>query len=179
MRARLMATYGLPAYDAGVLTQSPALTRYFQAVAAASGNTKAASNWVMVEVLGRLNAAGADITTIRLTPEALASLIRLVDSGTITGPTAKQLFERLFVEGGSPDAIVSAEGLGRVDDEEAIAALVQETIARHAKPVEQYRAGKKQTFGFLVGQVMKASGGKADPETVARHLRRALEPEQA
>jgi len=174
-RARLIAAYGLPPYDAGVLTQSHALTRYFEAVASSSGNPKAASNWIMVEVLGRLNAAGDDITMIRVTPEALASLIRLVDSGTITGPTAKQLFERLFVEGGSPEAIVAAEGLGRVGDDVAIAALVQETLAANAKPVEQYRAGKKQTFGFLVGQVMKASGGKADPEKVAMHLRRALE----
>jgi aspartyl-tRNA(Asn)/glutamyl-tRNA(Gln) amidotransferase subunit B len=174
-RERLMATYGLPAYDAGVLTQSVALTRYYEAVAATSGNPKAASNWIMVEVLGRLNAAGADFRDLEIAPESLASLIRLADSGRITGPTAKQVFERMFVEGGSPEAIVEAEGLARVNDEATIEALVRETLAAHAKPVEQYRAGKKQTFGFLVGQVMKASSGKADPETVSRHVRRLLE----
>lgn len=173
-RARLVATYGLPAYDADVLTQSPALADYFEETAAASGNPKAASNWVMVELLGRLNAAGLDIRQTPLTPQALAGLIRLVDSGRITGPTAKQVFERLFVEGGSADAIVAAEGLARVDDEAAIEAMVRETLAANPKPVEQYRAGKTQTFGFLVGQVMKASGGKADPETVARFVRRYL-----
>jgi aspartyl-tRNA(Asn)/glutamyl-tRNA(Gln) amidotransferase subunit B len=173
-RERLIAAYGLPAYDAGVLTQSPALTRYFEAVAAACGNAKAASNWIMVEVLGRLNAEGAGIEALRIAPEALAGLIRLVDSGTITGPTAKQVFERMFVEGGSAEAIVAAGGLARMSDERAIEALVRDTLAANPKPVEQYRAGKKQTFGFLVGQVMKASGGKADPETVARYVRDLL-----
>ena len=174
-RDRLIAVYGLPAYDAGVLTQSPALTRYFEAVAGASGNPKAASNWIMVEVLGRLNAAGLDIGGLTITAESLASLIRLADSGRITGPTAKQVFERMFVEGVRPEAIVEAEGLARVSDETQIEALVRETLAANAKPVEQYRAGKKQTFGFLVGQVMKASSGTADPETVSRHVRRQLE----
>ena len=174
-RARLIDAYGLPAYDAGVLTQSRALADYFEETAAASGNWKAASNWVMVEVLGRLNAAGMDIRDIRLTPQALGGLIRLVDSGRITGPTAKQVFERLFAEGGTAEAIVDAEGLARVDDEAAIEALVRETLAANPRPVEQYRAGRKQTFGFLVGQVMKASGGKADPEKVARYVRQLLE----
>jgi aspartyl-tRNA(Asn)/glutamyl-tRNA(Gln) amidotransferase subunit B len=174
-RERLIATYGLPAYDAAVLTQSAALTHYFEAVAAASGNPKAASNWIMVEVLGRLNAAGLGITDLAIAPESLAGLIRLADSGTITGPTAKQVFERMFVDGGSPEAIVEAEGLARVSDEAQIEALVRQTLAGNPKPVEQYRAGKKQTFGFLVGQVMKASGGKADPDTVSRHVRRLLE----
>jgi aspartyl-tRNA(Asn)/glutamyl-tRNA(Gln) amidotransferase subunit B len=173
-RERLITQYGLPAYDAGVLTQSAALTRYFEAVAAGSGNPKAASNWIMVEVLGRLNAAGLDIADIALTPESLASLIRLADSGRITGPTAKQVFERIFVAGGSAEAIVEAEGLARMDDDAAIEALVRETLDANPKPVEQYRAGKKQTFGFLVGQVMKASGGKADPEKVAKYVRQLL-----
>jgi aspartyl-tRNA(Asn)/glutamyl-tRNA(Gln) amidotransferase subunit B len=174
-RERLVATYGLPPYDAGVLTQSVALTRYFEAVASASGNPKAASNWIMVEVLGRLNAAGMDVGDLAIAPESLASLIRLADSGTITGPIAKQLFERMFAQGGDPEAMVAAEGLARMSDEAQIEALVTETLAAHPKPVEQYRAGKKQTFGFLVGQVMKASSGKADPETVSRHVRRLLE----
>jgi aspartyl-tRNA(Asn)/glutamyl-tRNA(Gln) amidotransferase subunit B len=174
-RERLVSAYGLPAYDAGVLTQSPALTRYFEAVAAACGNPKAASNWIMVEVLGRLNAAAQEISALRIAPDALAGLIRLVDSGTITGPTAKQVFERMFVDGGRAEAIVEAEGLARVSDERAIETLVRDTLAAHPKPVEQYRAGKQQTFGFLVGQVMKASGGTADPETVARYVRQLLE----
>ncbi|MBA3298148.1 MAG: Asp-tRNA(Asn)/Glu-tRNA(Gln) amidotransferase GatCAB subunit B, partial [Acidobacteria bacterium] len=93
----------------------------------------------------------------------------------ITGPIAKQLFERMFAGEGEPEAIVAAEGLGRIDDESAIGALVTQTLANNPKPVAQYREGKRQTFGFLVGQVMKASAGKADPERVAAVLRRALE----
>jgi aspartyl-tRNA(Asn)/glutamyl-tRNA(Gln) amidotransferase subunit B len=174
-RERFIATYGLPSYDAGVLTQSTALARYFEATAAAAGNPKAASNWVMVEVLGRLNAEGRRIEDMRITPQQLAGLIRLVESGRITGPIAKQVFERMFAEGGDAEAIVANEGLGRIDDASAIEQLVAEAIAAHPKPVAQYRAGKRQTFGFLVGQVMKASAGKADPEQVAAALTRALD----
>jgi len=174
-RERLVAQYGLPAYDAGVLTQSPALTAYFEETAAASGNPKAASNWIMVEALGRLNAAGMDITAMPIPARELAGLIRLVDSGRITGPTAKMVFDRMFTGGGAAEKIVEAEGLARVSDDGAIERLVRETLAANPKPVEQYRGGKTQTFGFLVGQVMKASGGKADPEKVATYVRRLLE----
>ena len=174
MRDRFVSQYGLPVYDAGVLTQSAALASYFEATAAASGNAKAASNWIMVEVLGRLNAEGQPLTAIKIAPGELAGLIRLVESGRITGPIAKQVFERMFAEGGDAEKIVAAEGLGRISDGAAIEALVAEVIAANPKPVSQYRAGKQQTFGFLVGQVMKASRGKADPEQVAEALRRAL-----
>jgi aspartyl-tRNA(Asn)/glutamyl-tRNA(Gln) amidotransferase subunit B len=174
-RDRLVAQYGIPPYDAGVLTQSSALMAYFEETAAASGNPKAASNWIMVEALGRLNAKGMDITAMPIPPAELAGLIRLVDSGRITGPTAKKVFDRMFTEGGSAEKIVEAEGLARVSDDEAIEKLVRETLEANPKPVEQYRGGKKQTFGFLVGQVMKASGGKADPEKVATYVRRILD----
>ena len=174
MRDRFVSQYGLPVYDAGVLTQSAALAAYFEATAAASGNAKAASNWIMVEVLGRLNAEGRPLSAIKIAPGELAGLIRLVESGRITGPIAKQVFERMFADGGDAEKIVAAEGLGRISDGAAIEALVAEVIAANPKPVSQYRAGKQQTFGFLVGQVMKASRGKADPEQVAETLRRAL-----
>jgi aspartyl-tRNA(Asn)/glutamyl-tRNA(Gln) amidotransferase subunit B len=175
MRDRFVVHYGLPPYDADVLTQSAALARYYEATAAASGNAKAASNWIMVEVLGRLNAEGRAVTDIPLAPAALGGLIRLIDSGRITGPIAKQVFERMFATGEAADTIVAAEGLARLDDAGAIAALVSDAIAANPKPVAQYRAGKRQTFGFLVGQVMKASRGTADPEKVAEALRRALD----
>ena len=174
-RERFVSAYGLPAYDAGVLTASPALARYFEATAAATGNPKAASNWIMGEVLGRLNADGMTIDDMRVTPERLAGLIRLVESGRITGPIAKQVFERMFAEGGDPETIVEAEGLGRVGDDRAIDDLVRATLAANPKPVQQFRAGKHQTFGFLVGQVMKASRGKADPEKVSAAVRKYLE----
>ena len=174
-RERLIAQYGLPAYDAGVLTQSPALTAYFEATATASGNAKAASNWIMVEALGRLNAAGQSIDDIRITPDALGGLIRLIDSGRITGATAKTVFDRMFHEGGRAETIVEAEGLARMADAGAIESLVSTVLAAHPGPVAQYRAGKHQTLGFLVGQVMKASAGTADPEKVAAAVRRQLD----
>jgi aspartyl-tRNA(Asn)/glutamyl-tRNA(Gln) amidotransferase subunit B len=174
-RARFVQQYGLPAYDAGVLTQSPALAAYFETTAAACGHAKAASNWIMVETLGRLHAAGQALADIRITPAALAGLIRLVDSGRITGPTAKEVFEQMFVSGGDAEAIVAAGGLTRVDDDERIESIVRETLAAHVRPVAQYRAGKRQAFGFLVGQVMKASAGRADPAKVTAAVRRMLD----
>ena len=174
-RARFVEQYGLPAYDAGVLTQNLAVAEFYETTAAASANPKASSNWIMVELLARMNASGMDLRDVRVTPASLAALIRLVDSGRITGPIAKSLFERMFAEGGDPDAIVEREGLARVDDNAAIEVMVRETLAAHPKPVTQYREGKRQTFGFLVGQVMKASRGKADPEKVSAAVRAALE----
>ena len=176
-RERFVREYGLPPYDAGVLTQSLALADYFEATAAACGNPKAASNWIMGEALGRLNAAGMTIGQLRITPDALARLIRLAESGRITGPTAKDVFEQMFVEGGDAEAIVAAGGLARVDDDGAIESIVRDTLEKHPVPVEQYRAGKRQALGFLVGQVMKASGGRTDPAKASAAIRRILDSE--
>lgn len=173
-RQRFVRQYGLPPYDAGVLTQSPPLADYYEATVAACGSPKLASNWIMGDVLGRLNAAGLTITALRVTPVELAGLIRLVESGTITGPTAKEVFEQMFATGGDAAAIVAAGGLARLDDDAAIGALVRETLARHAGPIADYRSGKRQAFGFLVGQVMKASAGRADPGKVSTAVRRIL-----
>ena len=173
-RRRFVTQYGLPEYDATLLTQSPALGAYFEAVAAAAGNAKAASNWIMGEVLRKLNELGADITDVALPPDALAGLIRLVDSGTITGPIAKDVFEKMYGSGRSAAEIVAAEGLARIDDETAIAAALDGVLSAHAEAVAQYRAGKQQTYGFLVGQVMKAMKGKANPSLINKLLRDAL-----
>src|SRR6476620_5077271 len=119
-RRRFMVQYALPEYDASLLTQSPALAAYFEATAAAAGNAKAASNWIMGDVTRKMNEQGIRIEQVRLTPEALAGLIRLVDSGTISGPTAKDVFEKMYASGRSAQAIVEADGLARVDDEAAV-----------------------------------------------------------
>ena len=156
-------------------TQSAALASYFEATAAASGNAKAASNWIMVEVLGRLKAEGRPLSAIKIAPSDLAGLIRLVESGRITGPIAKQVFERMFDVGGDAQAIVEAEGLARVADDAVIEAIVAQIMAANPKPVQQYRDGKRQAFGFLVGQVMKASQGQADPGKVSAAVRKYLE----
>ena len=174
-RRRFVAQYAIPDYDAGVLTQSTGMAGYFEATAAASGNPKGASNWVMGELARRLNETGAGIERAEITPEALGGLIRLVDSGTISGPVAKEVFAKMYGSGRSAAEIVEAEGLGRIDDEPAVEAAVREVLAQHPKAVEQYRAGKGQTFGFLVGQVMKALRGKANPALVNTIVRRELD----
>jgi aspartyl-tRNA(Asn)/glutamyl-tRNA(Gln) amidotransferase subunit B len=174
-RRRFVTHYGLPEYDAGVLTQSAALAAYFEATAAAAGNPKAASNWVMGELTRKINELGIDIDQVGLTPEQLAGLIRLVDLGTISSPIAKDVFEKMYGSDRTADAIVAAEGLGRIDDVATIEKLIAETIAGNAKAVAQYREGKQQTFGFLVGQVIKATSGKANPTLVKDLLKKTLD----
>jgi aspartyl-tRNA(Asn)/glutamyl-tRNA(Gln) amidotransferase subunit B len=173
-RRRFVEQYALPEYDAALLTQSPALAAYFESTAASAGNAKGASNWIMGELTRKMNELGVDISQVALGPEALAGLIRLVDSGRISGPIAKHVFETMYESGRSAEEIVQAEGLSRIDDESAIEQAVREVLAAHADAVAQYRAGKQQTLGFLVGQVMKATRGKANPGMVNQLVRRAL-----
>ena len=174
-RRRFVAAYAIPEYDAGVLTQSSELADYFEQVARAAGNPKAASNWVMGELLRTINERGASIVDVPLTPDALSGLIRLIDKGTISSSIAKDVFAKMYESGRSADDIVAAEGLAQIGDEHALLAIVGEVIAKNADAVAQYRAGKMQTFGFLVGQVMKGSKGKANPKLVNDLLKRELE----
>ena len=174
-RRRFVEQYGLPEYDAGVLTQSVAMAGYFEAVAAAAGNAKAASNWVMGELSRRLNELGTRVENAGITAEALGGLIRLVESGTISGPVAKDVFAKMYGSGRAAAEIVESEGLARIDDESAVERAVDDVLTANRKAVEQYRSGKGQTFGFLVGQVMKATGGKANPAIVNAIVRRKLD----
>ena len=178
-RRRFMAQYALPEYDASLLTQSHALAAYFEATAAAAGNAKAASNWIMGDVTRKMNEHAISIGQVPLAPDALAGLIRLVDSGTISGPTAKEVFEKMYVSGRSAQAIVEADGLARIDDESAVQTAVNRVLEAHADAVKQYRAGKKQTYGFLVGQVIKSMDGKANPALVNTLVRRELDKDPA
>jgi aspartyl-tRNA(Asn)/glutamyl-tRNA(Gln) amidotransferase subunit B len=173
-RHRLVAEYAIPDYDAGVLTQSPALADYYEQVARTAGNPKAASNWVMGELLRTLNEHGTDIATTSLQPNALAGLIRLVDAGTISSSIAKEVFARMYESGRSAEQIVADEGLAQNSDEQALLVLVRAVLASNPEAVAQLHAGKNATFGFLVGQVMKGSQGKANPKMVNELLRREL-----
>jgi aspartyl-tRNA(Asn)/glutamyl-tRNA(Gln) amidotransferase subunit B len=157
-----------------VLTTSRELADYFEATAAASGNPKASSNWIMGSLTARMNDLGIDIAKVLLKPQALAGLIRLIDTGKISGPIAKDVFDKMFASGRPAAEIVESEGLARVDDEDAITAAVQSVLDANPKAVAEFRAGKQQTFGFLVGQVMKATRGKANPTLVNDLLRRLL-----
>ncbi len=174
-RTRFVAAYGLPEYDAGVLTQSAALASYFEQVAAASGSPKAASNWVMGELLRTLKERGSAIEQVPLAPGALAGLIALVERGTISSTIAKDVFAKMYDSGRAADEIVSADGLAQIGDEGALLAIVRDVIVKNGDAAAQYRAGKNQTFGFLVGQVMKGSGGKANPKLANQLLKRELE----
>jgi aspartyl-tRNA(Asn)/glutamyl-tRNA(Gln) amidotransferase subunit B len=174
-RRRFMAAYALPAYDAGQLTQSRAVGDFFEAVVAAGAAPKAASNGMMGELARALNEGGRTIESSPVSPAQLASLLALVDKGTISGAMAKSVFEKMFGTGRDAADIVASEGLSQIDDEGQIVSLVDQVLKRHADTVAQYRAGKTASFGFLVGEVMKAAGGKANPKRVNDVLRRALE----
>ena len=174
-RRRFVAAYGIPEYDAGVLTQSPALADYFEQAAAAAGNPKGASNWIMGELLRVMKERGAGVEQAPVAPGALAELVRLIDSGTISGAIAKEVFARMVDTGRAAAEIVAAEGLAQIGDESAIASAIRDVIANNGDAVAQYRAGKQQTFGFLVGQVMKATGGKANPKLANQLLKRELD----
>jgi aspartyl-tRNA(Asn)/glutamyl-tRNA(Gln) amidotransferase subunit B len=172
---RFVSEYGIPAYDAGVLTQSAALADYFEATARSATNAKAASNWIMGELLRTLKERDQEIVDVPIQPPALAGLIALIDKGTISSSIAKGVFAKMYDSGRSADDIVREEGLAQNSDEGALSAIVAEVIKVNDETAKQYRAGKKQTFGFLVGQVMKASGGKANPKLASDLVKRALE----
>jgi aspartyl-tRNA(Asn)/glutamyl-tRNA(Gln) amidotransferase subunit B len=174
-RRRFVAEYGIPEYDAGVLTQTAALANYFEQVASAAGNPKAASNWVMGELLRTLNENGTTIDAVPLRPASLAELIQLVETGTISSSIAKDVFARMYSSGRAAGEIVAAEGLAQIGDESALMTIVRDVLGRHADAVAQYRGGKAATFGFLVGQVMKGSGGKGNPKLVNQLVKRELD----
>ncbi len=174
-RRRFVARYGIPEYDAGVLTQSPAMADYFERTVAASGNAKAASNWIMGELSRLMNERSIHIARMPVTPDALAGLIGLIGRGIISSAIAKDVLTRMIETGRDAAEIVRSEGLAQIGDESAIVAAIGDVIAKNPTAVAQYRAGKQQTFGFLVGQVMKAMGGKANPKLANQLLKRELE----
>jgi aspartyl-tRNA(Asn)/glutamyl-tRNA(Gln) amidotransferase subunit B len=174
-RDRFMRDYSLPAYDAGVLTAERALADYFEAVAKATkAAPKIAANWVMGELTGALNRDGLDISAARISAPALASLLDKMAAGTISGKIAKEVFEAVWSGEGSADEIIEKRGLTQISDSASIDKLVAEVIAANPAQVEQFRAGKQQVLGFLVGQIMKASRGKANPQQVNEALRKQL-----
>jgi aspartyl-tRNA(Asn)/glutamyl-tRNA(Gln) amidotransferase subunit B len=173
-RERFVHGYGLPAYDADLLTQSRGLADYFEAVAHTSGNAKAASNWIMGELLRTLKETGSAIEHVPLAPTALAGLIQLVDRGTISSTVAKDVFATMYQSGRSADDIVQAEGLAQNSDADALRALVRAAMAASPDALAQIRKGRNNAFGFLVGHVMKASKGKANPKLVTELLTEEL-----
>ena len=173
-KARLTQEYGLPEYDAGVLVADKAIADYYETVAKLGGNAKAASNWVMTEMLGKLSANVMEIGAAKVTPQALADLIKLVDQKVINQPSAKEVFAELFENGGDPGSIVRAKGLIQVSDSGAIEGFADQAIRDNEKSVKDYQAGKQAALKFLIGQVMKLSKGKANPQMAQDVLVRKL-----
>jgi aspartyl-tRNA(Asn)/glutamyl-tRNA(Gln) amidotransferase subunit B len=181
-RERFIRDYALPAYDAGVLTVERALAEYFEAVAKATkAAPKIAANWVMGEVMGALNRSGIAIADARVTAPVLAELLDAIEGKKISGKQAKEVFEGLWeldvrqrTGASAVDEIIEKRGLTQISDSASIDKLVADVIAANPAQVEQFRAGKQQVLGFLVGQVMKASRGKANPQQVNEALRKQL-----
>jgi aspartyl-tRNA(Asn)/glutamyl-tRNA(Gln) amidotransferase subunit B len=173
-RQRLSREYGLPAYDAEVLTSSKELSLYFEAAAKASGNPKAASNWVMSEILRTLKETGGSVASLAVPGDALGELIGMVDEGKLSGKVAKEVFEKMLASGERAAAIVAREGLVQISDPSAIAELARRVLAEHPAQAGQYRSGEEKVLGFLVGQVMKASKGQANPKLARDALIRLL-----
>ncbi|MDD3604946.1 MAG: Asp-tRNA(Asn)/Glu-tRNA(Gln) amidotransferase subunit GatB, partial [Kiritimatiellae bacterium] len=173
-RERMTAEYGIPEYDAGVLAADKHVADYFEETAKLCGSGKAASNWIMTEVMRVLSAQEIEIRGLKITPVALAALIKLVDAKTISSTGAKEVFAVMLEEGGDPAAIVKARGLAQVSDTGALEAMVMQAIAENEKSVTAYRAGKEAALQHLVGQVMKLSRGKANPGVVIELLKKNL-----
>ena len=167
-RARLTAQYGLPEYDAGVLTGTRATADYFEELAALTADPKQAGNWIMGDLTRLLNTAGLPIEDSPIKPPDLAGLLGLIAAGRITGKTAKDVFERMFDTGRSAEEVVASEGLGVVGETDELGPLIDRAIAENPKAVEDYRAGTQKAKGALVGAVMKATKGQADPAIVNR-----------
>lgn len=171
---RFMEMYGLPEYDAGVLTASKGMAEYFESCVAQFNQPKTVSNWVMGELTRELNNSGTDIAASPVSPERLVDLMQMVDRGTISLKVARELFPELYRSGKSPEQIVQEKGLTQVSDEGALGKVIDEVLAKSPAQVAQFKEGKQQVLGFLVGQVMKASGGKANPGKVNELLKKKL-----
>ena len=174
-RARFEREYALPAYDARVLTASRASADYYEAmVKASASDPKLCANWQMGELAAALNREERDIAQSRVPPEALGWIVQQVSAGALTGKMAKQAFEASWSTGDAPQRVVEMQGLKPISDTSAVEKMVDEVLAANAKQVDDYRAGKDKAFNSLVGQVMKASNGKANPAQVNEILRRKL-----
>jgi aspartyl-tRNA(Asn)/glutamyl-tRNA(Gln) amidotransferase subunit B len=173
-RQRYRDVHGLSDYDAGVLTATPATAAFFEAVLAEGATPKSASNWVTVELFGHLNKDGRAIEQSPVSAAQLAGLLALIDQGVVSTTLAKNVFEKMYQTGRDARRVIDEEGLAQVSDAGELDRLVDEVCRRHAAEVEAYRQGKDKLFGFLVGQAMKASKGRANPAEINRLLKQRL-----
>jgi len=176
-RNRFVEQYGLPKYDATVLTGEAALADYYEAVVSTSGgDPKTCANWVITDLLGALNKLGKEIGDSPVTAPMLAGLVARIADKTISGKIAKDVFEAMLAGEGDADAIIKAKGLVQITDESAIVKAIEDVMAKNPGQLAEYRAGKDKLFGFFVGQAMKATQGKANPDALNRLLKEKLAP---
>ncbi len=165
-KARYVEEYGLPSYDAEVITTSKQLADFFEESLKYTKDAKAVANWIMGDLLGYLNANGLELADVKVTGQGLGEMIGLIEKGTISGKIAKTVFKEMLETGKAPQVIVEEKGLVQINDEAAIQAIVQQVVANNPQSVADYQAGKQKAIGFLVGQVMKETKGKANPSLV-------------
>ncbi len=173
-RRRFIQQYALPEYDAALLTQTRGLADYFEETAKHAGNPKAASNWVMGEILRNMKERGIEIGAIPIAPAALAGLIAIVEKGTISSTVAKDVFAKMYDSGRAAAEIVEAEGLAQISDSSSLEPIVARVLAAHPDVIAEIRAGKDRKFQFLVGQAMKETRGKGDPKIVTDLIKKAI-----
>jgi aspartyl-tRNA(Asn)/glutamyl-tRNA(Gln) amidotransferase subunit B len=173
-RHRFISQYGLPEYDADLLTAERPLAEWFEEAVRSGGEPKAVSNWMMVELLRLLNERSIAVEQCPLRPQQLVEMLALIKDGTISGKIAKTVFEEMFATGKSARQVVQEKGLVQISDEEALLRIVKEVLEGSPREVERYRAGEAKLLGFFVGQVMRATKGKANPKLVNELLRREL-----
>jgi aspartyl-tRNA(Asn)/glutamyl-tRNA(Gln) amidotransferase subunit B len=173
-RHRYETELGLSAYDARVLTDDRAIANYFEATVAAGGSAKQAANWIMGDISGYLNNEKKTIADIALSPESLAEMICLIEDNTISSKIGKDILPELLIQGGSAKSLVESKGLIQISDTGAIDAAIDAVIQAHPDELEKYRGGKTKLLGFFVGQVMKQTGGRADPKLTNQLLLKKL-----
>ncbi|MFP4246646.1 MAG: Asp-tRNA(Asn)/Glu-tRNA(Gln) amidotransferase subunit GatB, partial [Halochromatium sp.] len=174
MRQRFRDAYGISDYDAALLTASRATAAYYESAVDLTGDAKLAANWINGALAAALNKAGLEIGESPVSSEQLAGLIKRIQDNTLSGKIAKQVFEAIWAGEGDADRIIEAKGLKQITDSGAIERMIDAIIAANPQQVEQYRAGKEKVFGFFVGQVMKQSQGKANPQQVNALLKDKL-----
>ena len=178
-KQRLIADYSLPAYDADVITSTKAMAEYFDAVVAkaedVARDAKGISNWLMGDVSAYLNNNSITISEFQVAPEHVAALVALTNKGILSSKLAKAVFEEMVKSGKAPSVIIKEKGLEQVSDSGELGKLIDEVLAENPKSVEDFKAGKQQAMGFLVGQIMRKSKGKANPGMVNQMLKEKLE----
>ncbi|MEO1623336.1 MAG: Asp-tRNA(Asn)/Glu-tRNA(Gln) amidotransferase GatCAB subunit B, partial [Cyanobacteria bacterium J06632_3] len=173
-RHRYQEEIGLSAYDTQVMIDDRAVAEYFESAIATGASSKLVANWIMSDIAGYLNAEKLAISEIKLTPDALAEMVKLIEDGTISNKIGKDILPKLLKNGGSPKEIVEKEGLSQISDPAQIESMIDEVLEAHPDELAKFRAGKTKLKGFFVGQVMKRTGGRADPKLTNQLLGKKL-----